>query len=74
MYPKNMFFASESVTEGHSDEFCDQVRGAVLDGCLKHEFGEPPLRVAGGLGRRRVPFREAGGLVMSNIQTKGISP
>jgi hypothetical protein len=25
MYPKNMFFTSESVTEGHPDKFCDQI-------------------------------------------------
>jgi hypothetical protein len=26
MYPKNMLFTSESVTEGHPDKFCDQQR------------------------------------------------
>jgi S-adenosylmethionine synthetase len=35
MYPKNMFFSSESVTEGHPDKFCDQISDAVLDECLK---------------------------------------
>lgn len=35
MYPKEMFFTSESVTEGHPDKFCDQVSDAVLDECLK---------------------------------------
>jgi S-adenosylmethionine synthetase len=35
MYPKNMLFTSESVTEGHPDKFCDQVSDAVLDECLK---------------------------------------
>ena len=25
IYPKNMFFTSESVTEGHPDKFCDQI-------------------------------------------------
>src|SRR5512136_1242044 len=43
MYPKNMFFTSESVTEGHPDKFCDQVSDAVLDECLKHD---PMSRVA----------------------------
>lgn len=35
MYPKDMFFTSESVTEGHPDKFCDQISDAVLDECLK---------------------------------------
>jgi S-adenosylmethionine synthetase len=35
MYPKEMFFTSESVTEGHPDKFCDQISDAVLDECLK---------------------------------------
>lgn len=35
MYPKNMLFTSESVTEGHPDKFCDQISDAVLDECLK---------------------------------------
>jgi S-adenosylmethionine synthetase len=34
MYPKDMLFTSESVTEGHPDKFCDQVSDAVLDTCL----------------------------------------
>ena len=37
MYPKNMFFTSESVTEGHPDKFCDQVSDAVLDECLRQD-------------------------------------
>ncbi len=43
MYPKNMFFTSESVTEGHPDKFCDQISDAVLDECLKRD---PMARVA----------------------------
>ena len=43
MYPPNMFFTSESVTEGHPDKFCDQLSDAVLDECLKHD---PMSRVA----------------------------
>jgi S-adenosylmethionine synthetase len=39
MYPKNMLFTSESVTEGHPDKFCDQVSDAVLDECLKLDPG-----------------------------------
>ena len=27
MYPENMFFTSESVTEGHPDKFCDKISG-----------------------------------------------
>ncbi|WP_422120663.1 methionine adenosyltransferase [Mycobacterium marinum] len=37
MYPPNMFFTSESVTEGHPDKFCDQVSDAVLDACLTED-------------------------------------
>ena len=43
MYPKNMFFTSESVAEGHPDKFCDQVSDAVLDEYLRHD---PLARVA----------------------------
>lgn len=43
MYPRNMFFTSESVAEGHPDKFCDQISDAVLDECLKHD---PMSRVA----------------------------
>jgi len=43
MYPKNMFFTSESVTEGHPDKFCDQISDGVLDECLKQD---PLSRVA----------------------------
>ena len=43
MYPKNMFFTSESVTEGHPDKFCDQISDTVLDECLKMD---PLSRVA----------------------------
>jgi S-adenosylmethionine synthetase len=43
LYPKDMFFTSESVTEGHPDKFCDQISDAVLDECLKRD---PNSRVA----------------------------
>ena len=43
MYPKNMFFTSESVTEGHPDKFCDQISDTVLDECLRRD---PMSRVA----------------------------
>lgn len=43
MYPKNMFFTSESVTEGHPDKFCDLISDSVLDECLKRD---PMSRVA----------------------------
>jgi len=42
-HPQNMFFTSESVTEGHPDKFCDQISDAVLDECLK---ADPDSRVA----------------------------
>jgi S-adenosylmethionine synthetase len=34
MYPQNMFFSSESVTEGHPDKVCDRISDAILDECL----------------------------------------
>ena len=43
MNPKNMFFTSESVTEGHPDKFCDQISDVVLDECLRQD---PLSRVA----------------------------
>jgi len=43
MYPENMFFTSESVTEGHPDKFCDQMSDCVLDECLRVD---PLSRVA----------------------------
>ncbi len=43
MYPKNMVFTSESVTEGHPDKFCDLISDAVLDECLRVD---PLSRVA----------------------------
>ena len=43
MYPPNMFFTSESVTEGHPDKLCDQVSDAVLDDYLRQD---PLSRVA----------------------------
>jgi S-adenosylmethionine synthetase len=43
MYPKNMFFTSESVSEGHPDKFCDLISDTVLDECLRRD---PMSRVA----------------------------
>lgn len=43
MYPEEMFFTSESVTEGHPDKLCDQVSDAMLDECLRQD---PQSRVA----------------------------
>jgi S-adenosylmethionine synthetase len=37
MHPKNMFFTSESVAEGHPDKICDQISDAVLDECLQQD-------------------------------------
>lgn len=31
----HLYFASESVGEGHPDKLCDQVSDAILDECLK---------------------------------------
>ena len=30
-----IYFASESVGEGHPDKLCDQVSDAILDACLR---------------------------------------
>ena len=43
LYPKDMFFTSESVAEGHPDKFCDQISDVVLDECLRLD---PKSRVA----------------------------
>ena len=33
--PGHLYFASESVGEGHPDKLCDQISDAILDACLK---------------------------------------
>jgi len=43
MNSKQLFFTSESVTEGHPDKMCDQISDAVLDACLDQD---PMSRVA----------------------------
>jgi len=43
MNSKQLFFSSESVTEGHPDKMCDQISDAVLDACLEQD---PMSRVA----------------------------
>jgi S-adenosylmethionine synthetase len=43
MNSPQLFFTSESVTEGHPDKMCDQVSDAVLDACLAQD---PMSRVA----------------------------
>jgi S-adenosylmethionine synthetase len=43
MQSEQLFFTSESVTEGHPDKMCDQVSDAVLDACLEQD---PMSRVA----------------------------
>src|SRR5687768_5183939 len=43
MSSPQVFFASESVTEGHPDKWCRQVSGGVLDGILEKD---PNARVA----------------------------
>ena len=35
--PKNFYFSSESVTEGHPDKVCDQISDAVLDAVLEQD-------------------------------------
>ena len=41
--PKDYFFTSESVTEGHPDKVADQISDAILDELLKQD---PKSRVA----------------------------
>lgn len=41
--PGHLYFASESVGEGHPDKLCDQVSDAILDACLRVD---PNARVA----------------------------
>jgi S-adenosylmethionine synthetase len=43
MKSPQLFFTSESVTEGHPDKMCDQISDAVLDACLAQD---PCSRVA----------------------------
>lgn len=43
MKPRNYFFTSESVSEGHPDKVCDQISDAILDAFLKQD---PKSRVA----------------------------
>lgn len=43
MTSPQLFFTSESVTEGHPDKICDQISDAVLDAILKDD---PQARVA----------------------------
>jgi S-adenosylmethionine synthetase len=43
MNSSQLFFTSESVTEGHPDKMCDQISDAVLDACLSQD---PMSRVA----------------------------
>jgi len=41
--PRNFFFTSESVTEGHPDKMCDVISDTILDACLEQD---PTSRVA----------------------------
>ena len=43
MQAPQLFFTSESVTEGHPDKLCDQISDAVLDAILAQD---PTARVA----------------------------
>jgi S-adenosylmethionine synthetase len=39
----HIYFASESVGEGHPDKFCDQISDAILDACIRVD---PAAKVA----------------------------
>ena len=44
MYPKNMFFTSESVTEGHPDKLCEKGKlggGDAPSGKRSNRSGSP---------------------------------
>ena len=41
--PRDFFFTSESVTEGHPDKMCDCISDTILDACLEQD---PTSRVA----------------------------
>ena len=43
MTSPQLFYTSESVTEGHPDKMCDQISDAVLDAIIKDD---PDARVA----------------------------
>ena len=43
MTSPQLFFTSESVTEGHPDKMCDQISDAVLDAIYQND---PNARVA----------------------------
>jgi S-adenosylmethionine synthetase len=43
MNSPQLFFTSESVTEGHPDKMCDQISDAILDAIIAHD---PDARVA----------------------------
>src|ERR687884_1329740 len=43
MQSPQLYFTSESVTEGHPDKLCDQISDAILDAFLSHD---PRARVA----------------------------
>lgn len=43
MKKDHIYFASESVGEGHPDKMCDQVSDGILDACLRHD---PAAKVA----------------------------
>ncbi len=43
MSSQQLFFTSESVTEGHPDKMCDQISDAVLDAIYSED---PKARVA----------------------------
>ena len=43
MRAPQLFFTSESVTEGHPDKMCDQISDAILDAHLSQD---PEARVA----------------------------
>lgn len=41
--PEYIYFASESVGEGHPDKLCDQISDGILDACIRVN---PNARVA----------------------------
>ena len=66
MNSPQLFFSSESVTEGHPDKMCDQISDAVLDACLEQD---PMSRVA-----CETAIKTGFVMLLGEITTHGISP
>ena len=64
----HLYFASESVGEGHPDKMCDQVSDAIVDACLKLD---PNAKVAMETATKTGMVSK---IVLSNFVRLGCSP